>query len=211
MKAEVKILVEYNPADDNVYISSRGVEGDGLPLTVYIGMLQALCQMQKQYNDRQLEITLTPPSGINIGPAPEAPAPQPTELDAEKWRQIQREALEEEREENPTPPTPKTVVTTNKMRKAYTEEEKNEIAQLYQDGLQVNEIARRFGRKPESIYKLVSAMGVKRNQKREYEKPEVIAASDASDQPKAKRECTLKKPWYLQPQTPNNRTKAKHE
>lgn len=104
MKAEVKILVEYNPADDTVYISSRGVEGDGLPLTVYIGMLQALCQMQKQYNDRQLEITLTPPSAINIGPAPEAPAPQPTELDAEKWRQIQREALEEEREENPTPP-----------------------------------------------------------------------------------------------------------
>ncbi len=97
------------------------------------------------------------------------------------------------------------------MRKAYTEEEKNEIAHLYQDGLLVNEIARRFGRKPESIYKLVSAMGVKRNQKREYEKPEVIAASDASDQHKAKRECTLKKPWYLQPQTPNNRTKAKHE
>ena len=35
------------------------------------------------------------------------------------------------------------------MRKAYTEEEKNEIAQLYQDGLQVNEIARRFGEKKE--------------------------------------------------------------
>jgi hypothetical protein len=51
-------------------------------------------------------------------------------------------------------------------------------------------------------------MGVKR---RKYEKPEVIAGSDASDPPKAKRECTLKKPWYLQPQRPNNRTKAKHE
>ena len=58
---------------------------------------------------------------------------------------------------------------------------------------------------------LVSSMGDKESQKREYEKPEVIAGSNASDQPKAKRECTLKKPWYLQPQTPNNRTKAKHE
>ena len=104
MKAEVKILVEYNPTDDHVLLSSRGVEGDGLPLNIYIGVLQALSRMQEQYNGRQLEITLTPPSEINIGPAPEAPAPQPTELDAEKWRQMQREALEEEREENPTPP-----------------------------------------------------------------------------------------------------------
>ena len=90
------------------------------------------------------------------------------------------------------------------MRKAYTEDEKTEIAQLYRDGRPVNEIASKFGRKPDSIYKLLSSMGVKR---RKYEKPEVIAGSDASDPPKAKRECTLKKPWYLQRQTPNNRTK----
>jgi transposase-like protein len=198
MKAEVKILVEYNPTDDHVLLSSRGVEGDGLPLNIYIGVLQALSRMQEQYNGRQLEIALTPPSEISI--ASEVP---------ERPSCIGVPAVS--KDETSTPPTPKTVVTTNKMRKAYTEEEKNEIAQLYQDGLQVNEIARRFGRKPESIYKLVSSMGVKRNQKREYEKPEVIAASDASDQPKAKRECTLKKPWYLQPQRPNNRTKAKHE
>lgn len=94
------------------------------------------------------------------------------------------------------------------MRKAYTEDEKTEIAQLYRDGRPVNEIASKFGRKPDSIYKLLSSMGVKR---RKYEKPEVIAGSDASDPPKAKRECTLKKPWYLQRQKPNNRDKAKHE
>ncbi len=76
------------------------------------------------------------------------------------------------------------------MRKAYTEEEKNEIAQLYQDGRPVAEIARKFGRPPGTIYKIVSDMGVKRSQKREYEKPEVIAGSDASDQHKAKRICT---------------------
>lgn len=75
MKAEVKILVEYNPADDTVFLSSRGVEGDGLPLNVYIGMLQTLCKMQKQYNDHQLEITMTLPSEISI--ASEIPAPQP--------------------------------------------------------------------------------------------------------------------------------------
>jgi transposase-like protein len=94
------------------------------------------------------------------------------------------------------------------MRKAYTEDEKTEIAQLYRDGRPVNEIASKFGRKPDSIYKLLSSMGVKR---RKYEKPEVIAGSDASEQPRAKRECTLKKPWYLQRQTPNNKDKAKHE
>ena len=75
MKAEVKILVEYNPTDDHVFLSSRGVDGDGLPLNVYIGMLQALCQMQKQYNDRLLEITMTIPSEISI--ASEAPAAPP--------------------------------------------------------------------------------------------------------------------------------------
>jgi transposase-like protein len=82
------------------------------------------------------------------------------------------------------------------MRKAYTEEEKNEIAQLYQDGLQVNEIARRFGRKPESIYKLVSSMGVKRGD--DVLNPETPAAE--SEQPKEKKESVLKKPWYLQSQ-----------
>lgn len=101
-----------------------------------------------------------------------------------------------------TPPTPKTVVTTNKMRKAYTEEEKNEIAQLYQDGLQVNEIARRFGRKPESIYKLVSSMGVKRNQESKAEKKE---------KPAPQKESVLKKPWYLSSQKPNNSKKTVHE
>ena len=174
MKAEVKILVEYNHCDDIVFLSSRGVEGDGLPLRIYIGMLQALCQMQKQYNDRQLEITLTPPSEVSIASAPDEPTSPP-----------RIEVPTVSKKETVTPPTPKTVVTTNKMRKAYTEDEKTEIAQLYRDGRPVNEIASKFGRKPDSIYKLLSAMGVKR---RKYEKPEVIAGSSANDQPKAKRD-----------------------
>lgn len=75
MKAEVKILVEYNPTDDHVLLSSRGVEGDGLPLNIYIGVLQALSRMQEQYNGRQLEITLTPPSEIRIASeVPERPS-----------------------------------------------------------------------------------------------------------------------------------------
>ena len=159
-------------------------DAEDIPVPVYMAILKALMEAEYILNGDESPKEEAEPVRIR-GPV------EPSDL--------------------PPPPTPKTVVTTDKMRKAYTEEEKNEIAQLYQDGLQVNEIARRFGRKPESIYTLVSSMGVKRNQKREYEKPEVIAASDASDQPKAKRECTLKKPWYLQPQTPNNRTKAKHE
>lgn len=77
MKAEVKILVEYNHCDDIVFLSSRGVEGDGLPLHIYIGMLQALCQMQKQYNDRQLDITLTLPSEVSIASARDEPTSPP--------------------------------------------------------------------------------------------------------------------------------------
>ena len=77
MKAEVKILVEYNPTDDHVFLSSRGVDGDGLPLNIYIGVLQALCRMQEQYNNRQLEITLAPPTEVSFASAPEQPAHQP--------------------------------------------------------------------------------------------------------------------------------------
>lgn len=77
MKAEVRIQVEYNPTDDHVFLSSRGVDGDGLPLNIYIGVLQALYQMQKQYNDRVLEITLTPPSEVGIAPSPGLPTSPP--------------------------------------------------------------------------------------------------------------------------------------
>lgn len=78
MKAEIKILVEYNHCDDTVLLSSRGVEGDGLPLHIYIGMLQALCQMQKKYNERKLEMTLSPPSEVSIGSAPGEPTSPPS-------------------------------------------------------------------------------------------------------------------------------------
>lgn len=76
------------------------------------------------------------------------------------------------------------------MRKPFTEEEKNEIAELYRDGRPVNEIARKFGRPPGTIYKIVSSMGVNRRSK-----PKAAASKPPSDQPK--KESALKKPWYL--------------
>lgn len=181
MKAEVKILVEYNPADDTVFLSSRGVEGDGLPLNVYIGMLQALCRMQKQYNDRQLEITLTPPSEISI--ASEIPDPQP---------RIEVPAVP--KDDTSTPPTPKTVVSNKPKR--FTVEEKTEIAMMYADGQNIKSIAEKFGRTDTSIRLLVSKMGVKRGD--DVLNPESPAAE--SEQPKEKKESVLKKPWYLQSQ-----------
>lgn len=196
MKADITFHVEF--AESTKFkITCGSVDGDGIPVPLYMGLLSALVEFQDRINGDDKPYVYRPVLGRQ-GSKPV------TDNDVPKYTFIDHGL-------SSPPQSPKTVVTTNKMRKAYTEEEKNEIARLYQDGLQVNEIARRFGRKSESIYKLVSSMGVKRNQKREYEKPEVIAASDASDQPKAKRECTLKKPWYLQPQAPNNRTKAKHE
>ena len=233
MKADITFHVEF--AESTKFkITCGSVDGDGIPVPLYMGLLSALVEFQDRINGDDKPYVYRPVLGRQ-GSKPVTDNDSPITSPGESLKEMG--ALREDVIENtikvecdtpakfrriipdiPPPPvpfypphSPKTVVTTNKMRKAYTEEEKNEIAQLYQDGLQVNEIARRFGRKPESIYKLVSAMGVKRNQKREYEKPEVIAASDASDQPKAKRECTLKKPWYLQRQTPNNRDKAKHE
>ena len=73
------------------------------------------------------------------------------------------------------------------MRKAYTEDEKNEIAQLYRDGHSVKEIATRFHKTPASIYKLVSSMGINRRG----------AKASPARQPKEKKESALKKPWYL--------------
>ena len=181
MKAEVKILVEYNPADGTVFLSSRGVEGDGLPLNVYIGMLQALCKMQKQYNDRQLEIALTPPSEISI--VSEVPESTPsTEVPAVS------------KEETP-PPTPKTVVkkTGNKF-KRYTVEEKTEIAVMYSVGTSITEIAKKYDRSPASIQKLISTMGVKRGDDVLNPSPEDDSkVQDAGKTNKSK----LDKPWYL--------------
>lgn len=207
-KVTFKIVWDIDPEKTSGHILRKIKCGDAedIPLPLYMAVLKAMLQVEDLLNG---EDKLTEPRVLNSN----LPITYPGES-LEEMSATSKDVIKQFIECQPSvylPHTPKTVVTTNKMRKAYTEEEKNEIAHLYQDGLQVNEIARRFGRKPESIYKLVSAMGVKRNQKREYEKPEVIAASDASDQPKAKRECTLKKPWYQQPQAPNNRTKAKHE
>lgn len=176
MKADVTFHVEYDENENHLRISCGNVDGDGLPMPLYMMMLTSLVELQYKINSEK-------PTNID--------QPLSVEERIRKWE-----------EENLPPPTPKTVVTTNKMRKAYTEEEKNEIAQLYQDGLQVNEIARRFGRKPESIYKLVSSMGVKRNQESKAEKKE---------KPAPQKESVLKKPWYLQSQKPNNSKKTVHE
>ena len=67
MKAEVKILVEYNPADDTVFLSSRGVEGDGLPLEIYIKVLFALSRLQKEHNEFHEKPKVFLPSEVKIG------------------------------------------------------------------------------------------------------------------------------------------------
>ena len=192
MKADITFHVEF--AESTKFkITCGSVDGDGIPVPLYMGLLSALVEFQDRINGDDKPYVYRPVLGRQ-GSKPV------TDNDVPKYTFIDHGLS--------TPPTtPKTVVST-KMRKAYTEDEKTEIAQLYRDGRPVNEIASKFGRKPDSIYKLLSSMGVKR---RKYEKPEVIAGSDASDPPKAKRECTLKKPWYLQRQTPKNRDKANHE
>ncbi len=76
MKAEIRILVEYDSDYDRVLISSRGVDGDGLPLDVYIGILNALRRMQREYNEKTLETTIFLPSEISFAPQPGSPAHQ---------------------------------------------------------------------------------------------------------------------------------------
>jgi transposase-like protein len=195
MKAKIMFEIDWWRNDNqelDISISSCGmVDGDPMPMDIYIKILFALSKLQKEHNEKHEAPTVILPTSVEI---------------VDESTALQR--IKDAAPSISPPQSPKTVVTTNKMRKAYTEDEKTEIAELYRDGRPVNEIASKFGRKPDSIYKLLSSMGVKR---RKYEKPEVIAGSDASDPPKAKRECTLKKPWYLQRQTPNNRDKAKHE
>ena len=173
-KITFKIAWDIDPEEKSGYCLRRIKCGDAedIPVPLYMAILKAMLQVEDILNgEDQQPGVLVPHPGLPIT----SPGESLEEMGATS-EDIIKKYIEGQPSVSP-PQSPKTVVTTNKMRKAYTEEEKNEIARLYQDGLQVNEIARRFGRKPESIYKLVSSMGVKRNQKREYEKPEVIAAS----------------------------------
>lgn len=187
MKADITFHVEF--AESTKFkITCGSVDGDGIPVPLYMGLLSALVEFQDRINGDDKPYVYRPVLGRQ-GSKPV------TDNDVPKYTFIDHGL-------SSPPQSPKTVVTTNKMRKAYTEEEKNEIAQLYQDGLQVNEIARRFGRKPESIYKLVSSMGVKRNQESKAEKKEKHATQ---------KESVLKKPWYLSSQKPNNSKKTVHE
>ncbi len=199
MKTDITIHVDMLsiPGQD-IQIYPGNVEGADLPLPIYIAILSALKDAQERIN--------TTEQVFFVEQAPQEVQTDDRINDLWEHRDELPNPIRRALEESPVlpPQSPKTVVST-KMRKAYTEDEKTEIAELYRDGRPVNEIASKFGRKPDSIYKLLSSMGVKR---RKYEKPEVIAGSDASDPPKAKRECTLKKPWYLQRQTPNNRDKT---
>ena len=169
-------------------------DAEDIAVPLYMAILKAMLQVEDILNGEEPEVHV---------PHPGLPITSPGES-LEEMGATSEDIIEKYIEGQPSvsPHSPKTVVITNKMRKAYTEEEKNEIAQLYQDGLQVNEIARRFGRKPESIYKLVSSMGVKRNQESKAGKKE---------KPAPQKESVLKKPWYLSSQKPNNNKKTVHE
>ena len=157
MKTDITIHVEVTLPHLGIKIYPGSVDGFDLPLPIYIKILSALNDVQQRINAPQ-----------------EVQAPPPAPEDAKQEPSVS------------PPQSPKTVVST-KMRKAYTEEEKNEIAQLYRDGHSVKEIAVRFHKTPASIYKLVNTMGVKR------EAPKAPAAR----QPKQKKESALEKPWYL--------------
>ena len=100
MKADVTFHVEYDESKNHLRISCGNVDGDGLPMPLYKMMLTSLVELQYKINSEKT---------ANID--------QPLSVE-ERIRKWEKENL---------PPTPKTVVST-KMRKAYTEDEKTEIA-----------------------------------------------------------------------------------
>lgn len=163
-------------------------DAEDIPAPLYMAILKAMLQVEEILNGK-------------AEPPIESPDPQPTASKIEElkklreaWSQMGKDLLRDEQAENPTPPTPKTVVS--KKPKRFTVEEKTEIAMMYADGQSIKSIAEKFGRTDTSIRLLVSKMGVKRGD--DVLNPETPAAK--SKQPKEKKESVLKKPWYLQSQ-----------
>ena len=185
MKADVTFHVEYDENENHLRISCGNVDGDGLPMPLYMMMLTSLVELQYKINSEK---------STNID------QPLSVEERIRKWE-----------EENLPPPTPKTVVTNDNKHKRYTVEEKTEIAMMYASGISLQAIAEKFNRSTASIQKLISNMGVHRGD--DLLVPEQGDTTDSkSDRPTTESKGSmLKKPWYLQSQKPNNREKAKHE
>lgn len=92
------------------------------------------------------------------------------------------------------------------MRKILSYEDKQALAELYEDKRPVGEIARKFGITPGSVYKYASEMGAHRGQQapkrqdKAIEEPKPKADESETDESKS----ALKKPWYLKKQVPIN-------
>ena len=189
-KITFKIAWDIDPEEKSGYCLRRIKCGDAedIPVPLYMAILKAMLQVEEILNGK-------------AEPPIESPDPQPTASKIEElkklreaWSQMGKDLLRDEQAENPTPPTPKTVVSNKPKR--FTVEEKTEIAMMYADGQSIKSIAEKFGRTDTSIRLLVSKMGVKRGD--DVLNPETPAAE--SKQPEGKKESVLKKPWYLQSQ-----------
>lgn len=195
MEARVTFKINYYQDDEKKSgfcleeILCGDVEGDGLPVPVYMAILKAMLQVEDILNGVEPEMHVPHP-GLPIT----SPGKSLKEMGATS-KDVIKQFIEGQPSVSP-PHSPKTVVTTNKMRQAYTEEEKIEIAIMYASGMPVATIAEKFGRNANSINILVHRMGVKRGDNIE----DTDTPADESDRPKVKKGSALVKPWYLKPQ-----------
>lgn len=136
MKADVTFHVEYDENKNHLRISCGNVDGDGLPMPLYMMMLTSLVELQYKINGEKT---------ANID------QPLSVEERSRKWY-----------EENLPPPPAENSSGVAKRPKPYTVEEKTEIAMMYESGMNVMAIAEKFGREPSAIRILMSKMGVKR-------------------------------------------------
>lgn len=174
----------------SINISVGNVDGDGLPVSIYFDVLDALMRFERRYNSR------VPPYEVKTGPDPD----DNHQHDGDEQDKHPRRLTKGGAPPPPAlpPPPPKIVVpkADNKF-KRYTVEEKTEIAVMYSGGTSIAAIAEKFDRSPASIQKLISTMGVKRGD--DVLNPET-PADESKQPPKEKKESVLKKPWYLKPQ-----------
>ena len=162
---KVSFNIEVDVVGRRLRIYPGSVEGVGIPLKIYCDILKALDDIQRMYNEPQ-KIT----QDNQAAPVAETPDVVP-------------------------PPPVAENSSVQKMKKGYTEEEKRQIAELYNAGRPVSEIALQFGRNTGAIYKLVNAMGERRAPVRN-KRAQADASSPASGAP-GKRKSALVKPWYL--------------
>lgn len=201
---------EYDP-DKKSGLTVKGVfcgNAEEIPVPLYMAILKAMLQVEDLLNG---EDQLTEPHVLHSNLPITSPGESLKEMGA--LREVVIEDTPKKDGGTPVklkrlipdtppppvpapPPTPKTVVTNDNKYKPYTVEEKTEIAMMYASGMPVATIAEKFGRNANTIYILVSKMGVKRGDNIE----DTDTPADESDRPKVKKGSALVKPWYLKPQ-----------